>query len=200
MKKIMTRTWRLALCLAAVAWIAACTRPAEAPAPAEIPTLDVTSWTDKTELFMEYPPLVAGQDGAVRGSPDALERLLRHDDGPAASGVHPGVRRGAGDVARRRAVAAGRVRVLRRGAAGGTLSLGARHRRARSDRSSRSRCRDDVRGPGGGGCRRGGACRGGPGRDHVSQGAAVDESGSAPCRCRTPSFGERFASRRSSSR
>src|SRR5919106_970852 len=28
---------------------------------AELPTLDVTSWTDKTELFMEYPPLVAGQ-------------------------------------------------------------------------------------------------------------------------------------------
>ncbi len=34
-----------------------------APAPAaEAPTLDVTSWTDKTELFMEYPPLVAGQE------------------------------------------------------------------------------------------------------------------------------------------
>jgi biotin carboxyl carrier protein len=33
------------------------------PAPeAEAPTLDVTSWTDKTELFMEYPPLVAGQE------------------------------------------------------------------------------------------------------------------------------------------
>jgi membrane fusion protein, heavy metal efflux system len=25
------------------------------------PTLDITHWTDKTELFMEYPPLVAGQ-------------------------------------------------------------------------------------------------------------------------------------------
>ena len=62
MKKIMTRTWCLALCLAAVAWIAACTRPAEARRTAEIPTLDVTSWTDKTELFMEYPPLVAGEE------------------------------------------------------------------------------------------------------------------------------------------
>ena len=29
---------------------------------AEAPTLDVTRWTDKTELFMEYPPLVAGQE------------------------------------------------------------------------------------------------------------------------------------------
>ena len=28
---------------------------------AEPPTLDETSWTDKTELFMEHPPLVAGQ-------------------------------------------------------------------------------------------------------------------------------------------
>jgi cobalt-zinc-cadmium efflux system membrane fusion protein len=27
----------------------------------ELPTLDVTHWTEKTELFMEYPPLVAGQ-------------------------------------------------------------------------------------------------------------------------------------------
>ncbi len=40
---------------------AACNR-SEAPAPeAELPTLDITTWTDKTELFMEYPPLVAGE-------------------------------------------------------------------------------------------------------------------------------------------
>jgi len=32
-----------------------------APAAAELPSLDVTSWTDRTELFMEHPPLVAGQ-------------------------------------------------------------------------------------------------------------------------------------------
>ena len=30
------------------------------PAAPEEPTLDVTSWTDTTELFMEHPPLVAG--------------------------------------------------------------------------------------------------------------------------------------------
>jgi membrane fusion protein, heavy metal efflux system len=36
-----------------------CSKP---PASAsEHPTLDVTSWTDKSELFMEYPPLVEGQ-------------------------------------------------------------------------------------------------------------------------------------------
>ena len=34
---------------------------AQEQAEAELPTLDVTSWTDQTELFMEYPPLVAGQ-------------------------------------------------------------------------------------------------------------------------------------------
>src|SRR5262245_63611935 len=41
---------------------AGCTRAREAPsggADAET-TLDVTSWTDKSELFMEHPPLVAG--------------------------------------------------------------------------------------------------------------------------------------------
>ena len=48
----------VALALAA----GACERgTASQQAEAELPTLDVTSWTDKTELFMEYPPLVAGQ-------------------------------------------------------------------------------------------------------------------------------------------
>ena len=42
------------------ALMAACSKPPEVP-PAEPPTLDVTSWTDKSELFMEYPPLAAGQ-------------------------------------------------------------------------------------------------------------------------------------------
>ena len=52
----------LFLLLAALVAIAsaACNRAAP-PAPAEPPTLDVTSWTDTSELFMEYPPLVAGQ-------------------------------------------------------------------------------------------------------------------------------------------
>ena len=42
--------------------VAACGRTNDAPAvKPEGPTLDVTSWTDKTELFMEHPPLVTGQ-------------------------------------------------------------------------------------------------------------------------------------------
>jgi cobalt-zinc-cadmium efflux system membrane fusion protein len=40
--------------------IGACAREA-APPEAELPTLDVTTWTERSELFMEYPPLVAGQ-------------------------------------------------------------------------------------------------------------------------------------------
>src|SRR2546422_5403492 len=38
----------------------ACRKQTVAGKP-EPPTLDVTHWTDKTELFMEYPPLVTGQ-------------------------------------------------------------------------------------------------------------------------------------------
>src|SRR5688500_401138 len=56
---MMTRTVSIALIVAALA--AACSRTDGPPAPNEPPTLDVTTWTDKTELFMEYPALVAGQ-------------------------------------------------------------------------------------------------------------------------------------------
>jgi membrane fusion protein, heavy metal efflux system len=45
---------------AAVAFTAACSGRSE-PATAAAPSLNVTSWTDKTELYMEYPPLVAGR-------------------------------------------------------------------------------------------------------------------------------------------
>ncbi len=43
--------------------VAGCNRgePAAAEGGAEPPTLDVTSWTEKTELFMEHPPLVAAE-------------------------------------------------------------------------------------------------------------------------------------------
>ncbi|MEQ1573319.1 MAG: efflux RND transporter periplasmic adaptor subunit [Vicinamibacterales bacterium] len=57
-----TRTM-LATTLLAAVLLAGCNR-ATAPAAqgeSEVPTLDVTSWTDMTELFMEHPPLVAGQ-------------------------------------------------------------------------------------------------------------------------------------------
>src|SRR3989449_3589894 len=46
--------------LLATALTGACGRPNE-PAKAESPSLNVTDWTDKTELYMEYPPLVTGR-------------------------------------------------------------------------------------------------------------------------------------------
>jgi RND family efflux transporter MFP subunit len=50
----------IAAVAAAMALSLACGR-ADEPVGAEAPTLDVTSWTDTTELFMEYPPLVSGR-------------------------------------------------------------------------------------------------------------------------------------------
>jgi cobalt-zinc-cadmium efflux system membrane fusion protein len=38
-----------------------CGPKAASPSEHETPTLSVTHWTDKTELFMEHPPLVGGQ-------------------------------------------------------------------------------------------------------------------------------------------
>ena len=48
-----------AACLAAFSAMG-CVQQGDPP-QVESPTLDVTHWTEKTELFMEYPPLVAGQ-------------------------------------------------------------------------------------------------------------------------------------------
>ena len=56
------RTLSLALMLG-LALSAACRRATDVRAPApesEAPTLDMTSWTEQTELYMEHPPLVAG--------------------------------------------------------------------------------------------------------------------------------------------
>jgi membrane fusion protein, heavy metal efflux system len=49
----------IALCVSSV-MLTACRGNAPAVQESEPPTLDVTSWTDKSELFMEHPPLVAG--------------------------------------------------------------------------------------------------------------------------------------------
>ena len=56
----MTRLMTAGVCLALACVALACGREATAPEE-DRPTLDVTHWTDKTELFMEYPPLVAGE-------------------------------------------------------------------------------------------------------------------------------------------
>lgn len=57
----MKRTGTVAAAIVFAIATGACDRrAAQEPAGTEPPTLDVTSWTDTTELFMEYPPLVAG--------------------------------------------------------------------------------------------------------------------------------------------
>lgn len=68
------------VCVSAVA--AACSRPSEQTAQ-EPPSLDVTSWTAKTELFMEYPPLVAGE------TPRFAVHLTRLGDFQALSAGRP---------------------------------------------------------------------------------------------------------------
>ena len=58
------RTTLLVAALVTALAVGGCSRgdgPAES-AEAELPTLDVTHWTEQTELFMEYPPLVAGEE------------------------------------------------------------------------------------------------------------------------------------------
>ena len=59
----------------------------------ETPTLDVTSWTDKTELFMEYPPLVAGQTARFAVHLTQLADFKRAERGQALDRVHAGSRR-----------------------------------------------------------------------------------------------------------
>jgi len=54
---------RLSLVLIVAAVVSSgCQRAADRSAPStDVPTLDITSWTDQTELYMEHPPLIAGQ-------------------------------------------------------------------------------------------------------------------------------------------
>src|SRR6266536_6542729 len=56
-----TRIRMVAATLALIASVNAC-RSQTKPPEAQTSTLDVTDWTEKTELFMEYPPLVAGKN------------------------------------------------------------------------------------------------------------------------------------------
>jgi membrane fusion protein, heavy metal efflux system len=63
----MTTIDKVAILVLALAGLAAACGPArqqEAPAEEELPDVAVTIWSERTELFMEYPPLVAGTEAA----------------------------------------------------------------------------------------------------------------------------------------
>lgn len=66
-----------------VLFAAACAAPAEEPAEPEIGAVVVTQWNDSTELFLEYPHLVAGQPTGNW----AIHLTDRKDSGPVRSGT-----------------------------------------------------------------------------------------------------------------
>ena len=80
----MRATRNVVFLIAVSGFSVACGRQ-PAPAETELPSLDVTSWTDRTELFMEHPPLVAGQ--RVRFA----VHLTRLDDFSALNAGRPSI-------------------------------------------------------------------------------------------------------------
>ncbi len=60
----MSRSFRFALCLLLFAFYLGCQSRNESTAEHEHEGASVTLWTEKTELFMEYPALIVGQDAA----------------------------------------------------------------------------------------------------------------------------------------
>jgi nitrous oxide reductase accessory protein NosL len=67
----MMRKTLLASLMMTTLLAAACSRSAKPPqAQPKPPTLDETSWTSMTELYMEHPPLVAGQTVRFAVHPD----------------------------------------------------------------------------------------------------------------------------------
>jgi membrane fusion protein, heavy metal efflux system len=103
----MTRIEKAISALVLVSLVTACrsTPQQEATTEQEPPVVAVTIWSERTELFMEYPPLVAGADAAfhihltnlsnfqplregrvvVRFEGDAIERF--EVDGPSTPGI-----------------------------------------------------------------------------------------------------------------
>ena len=78
---IQTRVLFVTLFVAAQA---ACARPSEVPGP-QSAMLNVTNWTDKTELYMEYPPLVEEQSALF------AVHLTKLDDFKALAAGEPSI-------------------------------------------------------------------------------------------------------------
>src|SRR4029450_6900421 len=71
-------------CVVICVVLASCSRQPQQGAP-EPPALNVTNWTDKTELYMEYPPLVTGE--TVRFA----VHLTKMGDFSALNAGHPSI-------------------------------------------------------------------------------------------------------------
>jgi hypothetical protein len=91
MKTMTTGAASLALTVV----LAGCGGDAVEPPPAEAPTLDITTWTDRSELFMEHPPLVAGEEALfavhltdLRDFSAMTEGRPRLELTPEAGGAH----------------------------------------------------------------------------------------------------------------
>ena len=110
----------------------------------ELPALDVTHWTETTELFMEYPPLVAGQPALFAMHLTKLADFTPVSRGSGHGRVHARVGRRAEDVDRAAARRGPGRFASRRRRRRRAVSLGARARSAGPVRSSRpgdaSRC------------------------------------------------------------
>ena len=125
---------------------------------------------------MEYPPLVAGRSGALRGASDEARRFQAADRRTAADRVHAGERR-----CRRRSLTGsepsrpGAFRVEGAAARSRPVSLGAGRRGARPRRSPRARRGHGVRRRARGERRRREAAGRRSRRDRLSEGAAVDQ-------------------------
>ena len=117
----------------------------------------MTRWTDKTELFAEYPPLVVGETSRFAIHLTRLDPFKAVTEGTVEVRLRGGSA-SAGGLPRRRAVASGHLRRRRQADARGQARAGDRaavhgtHRRASRGRGRRvSECRCRARG-----CRRAG--------------------------------------------
>ena len=94
-------------------------------AEAELPTLNVTHWTDATELFMEYPPLVTGRSALFAVHLTKLVDFTPVDAGQTRDRVHARGWRRAEGSRRAATITARSVQSGGRPPDTGALSLGA---------------------------------------------------------------------------
>jgi membrane fusion protein, heavy metal efflux system len=83
-----TRKGLITVVMVTTVWIVACRRGAPAHEP-EPTTLNVTHWTDKTELYMEYPPLVTKQSARFAVHLTRLNDFKAIDAGTPAIELSP---------------------------------------------------------------------------------------------------------------